>query len=527
VRRNNPGQRLSDLQAAVEKYRINVTHEAPKPQGDPTLGVNVTPPDRGGATHRIVSIGDSLTQGFQSLAISKTHLSYPSLIARELGWFSDYRYPSYRGYGGLPLNMEVAVRELARMYGRTTGLKKVPAIVWLALWLRRTAKWWNSMAARDWREPSNLNHDLAVFAYKVRDAIDITKSQVLSAAASTRSKAFGFSTRDPVDRAAVRVFSGAGADMSLVDIATALGNNGGVETLTLALGANNVLNVVIDLKLDWADSSMNRSELQGKNVWSPELFASDWAALMAKVKSVNAKHVIVGNVPHVTIAPILAGVGNRISNSSRYYEYYTHAWLRQGFKTRSDPILLGDEARVVDSLIDMYNETIAATVVEMRESGRDWYLFDMCALLDGMAYRRYGNAKAEGFGAAVPSWWKPYQLPTPLDTLSPPPDSRFFTSGPQGRSQGGLFALDGVHPTTIGYGIIAQEILNIMHRADVQFEKSGVVVPGAPQIDFANLLSIDSLMSAPPTTIEEDLGIIRTINRVVDIAEKLTKEALP
>jgi hypothetical protein len=87
--------------------------------------------------------------------------------------------------------------------------------------------------------------------------------------------------------------------------------------------------------------------------------------------------------------------------------------------------------------------------------------------------------------------------------------------------------LDGVHPKTIGYGIIAQEILNIMHRADVQFEKSGVVVPGPPQIDFANILSLDSLMSAPPTTITEDLGIIRTINRFVDIAEKLTKEALP
>ena len=34
---------------------------------------------------------------------------------------------------------------------------------------------------------------------------------------------------------------------------------------------------------------------------------------------------------------------------------------------------------------------------------------------------------------------------------------------------GGLFSLDGVHPTTVGYGLIAQEMIDIMVRAGVTF----------------------------------------------------------
>jgi len=55
------------------------------PNFDPTLGVEVESDRAGEPTHRLVSVGDSLVQGFQSGAIFNTHLSYPALIARELG----------------------------------------------------------------------------------------------------------------------------------------------------------------------------------------------------------------------------------------------------------------------------------------------------------------------------------------------------------------------------------------------------------------------------------------------------------
>ena len=53
--------------------------------------------------------------------------------------------------------------------------------------------------------------------------------------------------------------------------------------------------------------------------------------------------------------------------------------------------------------------------------------------------------------------------PTRSHTSTP----RFFRSGKDGRTQGGLFGLDGVHPSTVGYGLIAKEVLDILGSVGV------------------------------------------------------------
>ena len=87
-------------------------------------------------------------------------------------------------------------------------------------------------------------------------------------------------------------------------------------------------------------------------------------------------------------------------------------------------------------------------------------VLELGGALDRLATRRYQEDPA-----ARPSWWQPYPLPSPLACLEPPPDTRFFRAGPSGRAEGGLFSLDGVHPTTIGYGRVAQEIIHVMRDA--------------------------------------------------------------
>ena len=57
-----------------------------------------------------------------------------------------------------------------------------------------------------------------------------------------------------------------------------------------------------------------------------------------------------------------------------------------------------------------------------------------------------------------------------------------------GRLQGGLFGLDAVHPTTAGYGIIAQAVLDVLNAAGI----------ASPRIDFTQLLAQDTLNSRPP-----------------------------
>jgi hypothetical protein len=100
---------------------VDITGEAREPVWDPTLGIPVEIIWQGTAAHRLVTIGDSLTHGFASGAVYQTDLSYSAIIADELGW-DGLRYPRYGGPGGLPLNLELLMRELDQHFApRWTG----------------------------------------------------------------------------------------------------------------------------------------------------------------------------------------------------------------------------------------------------------------------------------------------------------------------------------------------------------------------------------------------------------------------
>ena len=126
-----------------------------------------------------------------------------------------------------------------------------------------------------------------------------------------------------------------------------------------------------------------------------------------------------------------------------------------------------------------------------RADGRDWHLVDLCGILDGVAYRRY---LADPAAATAQQGWQPYPLPAPIADL----DTRFYRSDETGRLQGGLFGLDAVHPTTVGYGIIAQAVLDVLSAA-------GITNPG---IDFTQLLAQDTLNSSPPALFAQVLALL-------------------
>jgi hypothetical protein len=96
---------------------VIINPQARKPETDPTVGIPVSVNKQGTPRHRLVTIGDSLTHGFQSGAIFNTQISYPAIIAREMGW-NQLRYPTYDGPGdGLPLNLEWLTRQLEGRFG--------------------------------------------------------------------------------------------------------------------------------------------------------------------------------------------------------------------------------------------------------------------------------------------------------------------------------------------------------------------------------------------------------------------------
>lgn len=104
---------------------------------------------------------------------------------------------------------------------------------------------------------------------------------------------------------------------------------------------------------------------------------------------------MLATVPHVTVAPVAKGVnpdapGAEVAPGSRHCP--TTPWIVEAdFRPAKHRSLTHPQARAIDSAIDQYDDTIAEAVRHARTEDRDWYLFDMCSVLDGLAQRRYVN----------------------------------------------------------------------------------------------------------------------------------------
>jgi len=503
---------------------VVITADPREPEWDPTLGVPVaagtgqlTPPNR------LVAIGDSLTHGFQSGAISNTALSYPAIIARELG-FTGFRYPEYGPYGGLPLNVELLLRDLERRYGPTLQWWELPgALLRVRGFMDQVEDYWERGAGSEVPSSKLINHNLAVYGYDLRDALDKTAADCLRRLTPEKDNFLKEVPQDNSDRAALRVFPTAPDDMrelSLLRSAQRLGaenpeGDAGIETLIVFLGANNALGCVTHLRVQWSGDGYDDLERKpAYNVWRPTHFISELHKVRDEVAKIRARHVIWCTVPHVTIAPIAKGVGGKIAPGSRYFPYYTRPWISEkDFQPGVDPALTAPEVRAVDSAIDHYNEAIVGLVRGARRAGRDWLVCDVAGILDRLATRRYQLDPS-----ARPAWWTPYELPPALAALQPALDSRFLTAANGQRATGGLFSLDGVHPTTVGYGILAQELINVMSRAGVRFSRpDGSERPGPVEVDFGWLIKQDSLVNRPPANVSTALDLLGWADEKADV----------
>jgi hypothetical protein len=103
-------------------------------------------------------------------------------------------------------------------------------------------------------------------------------------------------------------------------------------------------------------------------------------------------------------------------------------------------------------------------------------------------------------------------------------DTGFFATDDAGTvHSGGLFGLDGVHPTTAGYGIVAHEFLTAMQEAGVIFADG----PDGAEVDFARVLANDTLLSDPPPRIADVLTLLRKIDHSADLIQRLLPGKLP
>jgi hypothetical protein len=57
--------------------------------------------------------------------------------------------------------------------------------------------------------------------------------------------------------------------------------------------------------------------------WLPRHFQAEWTRIVAHLENIRAQNVVVATVPHVTVAPIARGVGDKMARGSRYFAHYT------------------------------------------------------------------------------------------------------------------------------------------------------------------------------------------------------------
>ena len=508
---------------------VTLRAQSPLRETDPTLGVprgkritnpaNV-PPD-GPALSRLVTVGDSITHGFKSGGVADTQLAWPKLLADALGF--PLRIPFFDApteCPGLPFNIEAMLKGLeAHHGGRLLPLHLLLVLPEFLHLVRIADDYWDKGPGLQTPRQPDFNENLGMYGWDLRDALSRTRG-VLSQQLAERPPQphlYRPGVADDGQIAGLRVLAGPGGpEVTQLSAAQALGaqtssEGKGVETLVVVLGANNVLPSIVQLgpprwtRDDYAD-------LDAKNtytVWRPIHFAAEYAEVVDKVRQVRARHVLLGTVPHVTIAPLARGVGTK-PPGSRYWPYYTRPWISDAqFDPGRHPHITGDDAWALDSAVDDYNDTIKQAVRDARADGLDWYLFDMCGLLDSLAFRRYLLDPG-----AQPAGFVPYQLPRSIRVLKPTPDSRFFISDNGIRQQGGLFGLDGVHPTTTGYAILAQEVLSILDLA-------GIPEAHGASIDFAEVLRKDTLLTSPPLSLSVDLHVLAWLQELVDWAGQL------
>ncbi|MGW5867170.1 hypothetical protein ACWFRJ_34010 [Streptomyces sp. NPDC055239] len=502
------------------------------PVTDPRLGIDVPAGWAGNPRHRLVAVGDSLTQGFQSAAIFNTPLSYPAIIAYELGCFPQFRYPLYGGFGGLPFNLEWFLRDLEARFGRSVDWWEVPLALFRARHVMdRVEDYWERGAGLNVPSTTAIMHNLAVFGWDLRDALSKSADECRKRIDVPRDDLVNQIVQNAGERAALRVLPTqprtAGA-LTQLGAAAELGKDiegtdaeHGIETLVVFLGANNALRAVTDLRVVWSEDP-GFDDLDAKRrftVWRPRHFTSELRKVAAEVADIKARHVIWCTVPHVTIAPIARGVAVKVQPGSRYFPYYTRPWISdQDFDVGRDPSITAEQARQVDDAIDAYNYAITETVRAARTEGKDWYLLETCGLMDRLASRRYIEDPL-----ARPDWWRPYPLPPALQALSPTPNSHFLASKGGRRADGGLFSLDGVHPTTVGYGILAQEVINVMRLAGVQFFRPDASTPRQDPVlvDFGRLIRHDTLVNHPPGNLGSALGILGWADEALDLFRRV------
>jgi hypothetical protein len=475
---------------------------------------------------KLFTMGDSLSQGFMSGAAARTDRCYSTLIARAMGLkpgssYNDetgYYYPEWK-MGGLPANLETIIRRLNKFYGpNIRGLEWVTILHHINRVIDRSEDYYEreeGKAGNKYHGNVPYFHNVSSWAYDIADSWLVTPQLCMEEIARRR----------PIDgrdgwlaaanaafyRTALKVLSpNLDRNYTQLDWLRHHARTRGIENLLLWLGNNNAMKTILTFEIeqttnnpDYRPHQMTHWERRKQrwNLWHPGDFEAEYNELIERVNDIMENdnickkwNVFIGTIPYATIVPLLKGIGQKtpIGLRGTYYRYYTYVPFTESFAKRKKLYLPFHRAIYIDDCIGQYNNIIRQICSSkniqhrrkagVKDQGDRYYIVELCAAFKQMDWQRNNGTP-------------PYEFPGYFRSLEIPVNTEYYHVDAEGRFiQGGLFSLDGVHPSAIGQGLIAREFMKVMKAAGVSFKSS---------LDWPEIFAGDTLYQEPITLMQE------------------------
>ncbi|MEX1062850.1 MAG: hypothetical protein WEC12_04550 [Balneolaceae bacterium] len=474
-------------------------------------------------SHRLTAMGDSMAQGFKNGGIYRTDLSFPSLLASALGTHTRFDTPSFSGQGGLPLNLEVLVRGLSEQYGTSISWNEyLPVARYLYATLRRIKGHWENEYNHLRRPPEDFPYqNQAVWGFAANDCWLMTEKKCREYIRQNKPRYSVFSVLP--DHAMYttgglvlnRGFNPVLENNSQVDNLVRLHAEGGVENLVLCTGHNNIVGALTALKISYTQPGFMSKHHYERDftVYRPEHFEEEMRHLYDQIAIIGIPNVFVPTYPYLTIPPVTRGVNaGRRSAHTGYFDYYTRFWIwDEDFDPDRHPHLTKAEAIELDQLVDRYNEIIRNLAGEY-----GFHVVPVHKYVNAVARRRKGidavKPYPDDFIQALKRNTATAHLVTADGRVNLSTDYLRVDEKTQKVVRGGIFSLDGLHPSTIGYGLMANIYRMSMIKAGVRFEHP---------VDWDFVIEQETLISDPPPLLAELRLLLRFLS--MDRQERFTR----
>lgn len=460
--------------------------------------------------HRLVVVGDSVAQGFKNGGVFRGDLSFPALLARSLQPNLSFNAPSFTPRGGIPINLEQLVRSIEKKFGRHLRRLDYPRIIFhLFRELRKSKSYWEDDEHHLGRDRKIPYHNQAVWGFATNDLWLMNDQVCRTFLTEQRNRYSVFSVLpDHAMYITGRLVLNPGfrqenLKKAQLDNLEELHERGGVENLILCVGHNNSVGALSALKLEYTRPGF-MEKLHHERTWTvyrPEHFRKEYETLCQRVAKLGIRRVFLPTIPYLTIPPVTRGINDRsIPEHKGYFDYYTRFWIWDDeFKPDKHPHLTREEAMELDQLVDEYN-----FILKDLAEKYGFHTVPVDRYVHAVARRRLGADAVRPF----PTDFVQALKARPETAHLVREDGRVQLSTDYIRidqktnriGRGGIFGLDGLHPTTIGYGLIANIYRTVMQKAGVTFE--------AP-MDWDWIIRNEPLVTQPPHLLQELRYLLR------------------